>query len=85
MKKIKEKIEIDINQRLSLYNLTSSNITSLKLNLFGNSFVEEFLSILSKPEIKGESMYDSNYFKINSNYEDLRDKLDKYYSDKKGS
>ena len=50
-----------------------------------NSFVKEFLSILSKPEIKGESMYDSNYFKINSNYENLRDKLDKYYSDKKGS
>lgn len=43
-----------------------------------NSFVKDFISILSKYEIKGESEYDSNYFKIDSNYILLRDKLDKY-------
>lgn len=43
-----------------------------------NSFVKDFISILSKYEIKGESEYDSNYFKIDSNYIILRDKLDKY-------
>ena len=48
-----------------------------------NSFVKDFIAILSKYEIKGKSEYDSNYFKIDSNYETLRNKLDKYFAGKK--
>lgn len=65
--------EIDINQILSLYNLTSSNITSLKLNLFGNSFVEELYIYKYGSQTPIDIVYHSGYdyeIKLNSNYYD---------------